>query len=111
MTVRRYLVTGDEPAKWEAWLPAAMYANWIEGRENGSDRETWLVTCFDENSAAFLATAKAAGVTVEEIEGAGDSETYRLLVGEPGSGWTPEAQEAYARRCAEEAAMLAGDEA
>lgn len=110
MTVHRYLVTGDAAQRMEAWMPVAGYTNWIEGRENGADRETWLVTGFAEHRVPFLAAAKAAGVTVEEIEGAGDDETYRLLVGEPGSGWTPEAQEQYARRCAEAAAVLTGDE-
>lgn len=90
MTVHSYLVTGSEDQKWDAWLPTASYANWIEGRENG-DRETWLVTCFDDSRAAFLTAAKDAGVTVEEIEGAGDDESYKLLVGEPGTGWNASA--------------------
>ena len=88
MTVHRYLVTGGEDQKWDAWLPTAAFANWIEGRENG-DRETWLVTCMGEQADFFLAAARDAGVTVEEIEGAGDGESYALVVGEPGSGWQP----------------------
>lgn len=87
MSVHRYLVTGTEDQKWDAWLPTAPYANWIEGRENGEDRETWLVTCMDEHAEFFLNSARTAGATVEEIEGAGDSETYTLVTGAPGSGW------------------------
>lgn len=86
MTVHRYLVTGDDARRMEAWMPTAGYANWIEGREKGG-RETWLVTCYAEHAKAFLRATEAAGVTVEEIEGAGDTESYKLVVGEPGSGW------------------------
>jgi hypothetical protein len=91
VSVRSYVVTGDDAQRMAAWMPTAMFANWIEGRKCGDhgDRETWLVTCFDEQRDAFLAASKAAGVTVEEIEHAGDAETYKLLVGEPGTGWTP----------------------
>jgi hypothetical protein len=84
--VHRFLVTTDADAKFRVWSLTAPFANWIEGRDNG-DRETWLVTCFAEQGDQFTAAARATGVTVEEIEGAGDSEHYRLLVGEPGSGW------------------------
>lgn len=89
MTVHRYLVTGEDDQRMAAWTSTAFYANWIEGRrtQGRAAAETWIVTCFADNSEAFLATAKASGVTVEEIEGSGDAETYKLLVGEPGSGW------------------------
>lgn len=89
MTVRRFLVTGEDDQRIAAWEPTAGYANWIEGRRapGRAAAETWLVTCYAEHGAPFLAHAKAAGVTVEEIEGADDSESYTLLVGEPGSGW------------------------
>ena len=93
VTVHRYLVTGDDAQRVDAWTSTAMFANWIEGRENG-DRETWIVTCFDENSASFLEAVKTAGATAEEIEGAGETETYKLLIGEPGSGWAPIAERA-----------------
>lgn len=86
VSVHSYLVTAEFGERMDTWALTAAYANWIEGRERDG-RETWLVTCFDENSEAFLAAAKAAGVTVEEIEDAGDGETYKLLAGEPGSGW------------------------
>lgn len=89
MTVHRYLVTGEIGPRMDVWAYTAAYANWIEGRlaPGRAATETWLVICFDEHAAAFLAYAKAAGVTVEEIEGAGDDESYTLLVGDPGSGW------------------------
>lgn len=86
MSVHRYLVTADFNAKMGTWQRTAYYANWIEGRENG-DRETWIVTCYDDNASAFLQAATETGATVEEISGAGDSEVYELRVGEPGSGW------------------------
>ena len=70
----------------DQWAATAMFANWIEGRAKG-DRETWLVTCYDEHSGGFLQAARNVGVTVEEIEGGGDDESYVLVVGEPGSGW------------------------
>jgi len=84
--VHRFLVTAAVGPKFNMWAATAYYANWIEGRENGGC-ETWLVTCFDEQASAFLMAASAVGVTVEEIEGAGDTESYLLRVGEPGTGW------------------------
>lgn len=45
------------------------------------------MTCFDEHASGFLEAARNTGVTVEEIEGAGDGERYLLLVGDPGTGW------------------------
>lgn len=47
----------------------------------------WLATVFDQQAEGFLTAARTVGVTVEEIEGGGDTESYRLLVGEPGTGW------------------------
>lgn len=87
--MHRYLVTGDDAQRMNAWTPTAGYANWIEGRRTpgAATRETWLVTCYAGHAKAFLRAAEAAGVTVEEIDGAGDTEEYRLVVGEPGSGW------------------------
>lgn len=86
--VHRYLVTAPTDSKMAMWLATGGFANWLEGRGNG-DRETWLVTVFDENSAAFLQAGLAAGVTIEEIEGSGKTETYVLRVGKPGTGWQP----------------------
>ena len=87
MSVHAFLVTVDPGQKFALWAQSAIYANWIEGRENGS-RETWQVMVFDEQAAGFLDAARAVdGVTVEEIEGAGAAERYLLRVGEPGSGW------------------------
>ena len=86
MSVHRYLLTAPADLKMDTWAATGMFANWIEGRANG-DRETWLVTCYDHHSQSFLTAAETIGVTVQEIEGAGDSETYRLVIGAPGSGW------------------------
>ncbi len=84
--VHRYLLTAPADLNMDTWAVTAMFTNWIEGRSN-DDRETWLVTCFDDRSHSFLAAAENIGVTIEEIEGAGDSETYRMVIGAPGSGW------------------------
>lgn len=99
--VHRYLITAPTDLKMGLWTATAMFTNWLEGRENG-DRETWLTTVFDQDSRGFLTAARTVGVTVEEIEGGGDAETYRLVVGEPGTGWDgSEGQRA--RRTAEQA--------
>lgn len=88
MTVRHLLVTApDLHTRMRLWLPSAYVANWLEGRPNRHGTETWAVTIFDEHAETFLANARTLGVTVEEIDGAGDDESYRLLVGAPGSGW------------------------
>ena len=87
--VRRFLVTASLDDRMDVWAATAAFSNWLEGR-GPEDRETWLVTCPGEYSAAFLAAAQARpAATVEEIEGAGDSERYVMLAGEPGSGWKP----------------------
>ena len=84
----RYLVTAPLDLRMNTWAATAMFTNWLEGR-GLEERQTWLVTCFDNRRESFLAAARTIGVTVEEISGAGDDEHYILLVGEPGSGWTP----------------------
>jgi hypothetical protein len=86
MTVHRFLVTASADLKMLTWAATGMFANWIEGRENGG-RETWLMTVFDEDAGSFLDAARNCGVTVEKINGGGESESYVLRVGEPGSGW------------------------
>jgi nitrogenase molybdenum-iron protein alpha/beta subunit len=86
--VHRFLVTAAEGPKFDLWSATSFSANWIEGRPNG-ERETWLVTVFDEDAGYFLNAARTGGVTVEEIEGAGDSEQYVMRVGEQGTGWKP----------------------
>lgn len=86
MTVHRYLVTATGDLKMDLWMATAGHSNWIEGRENG-ERETWLVTVFNPESATFLAAAESTGATVEEIDGGDETETYRLVVGTPGTGW------------------------
>jgi hypothetical protein len=85
MTVHGLLVTATEAEKFEVWAATAPFSNWLDGRPNG-DRETWHVMVYDEHLKLFLAAAEGAA-TVERIEGSGESETYRLLLGEPGSGW------------------------
>jgi hypothetical protein len=87
MSVHRYLVTAPDGPRLNMWSRTAPYANWLDGRE-----QTFLVTCFDENSEQFLAAARTTGVTVEEIQGGDDTETYELLVGEPGTGWVTSAE-------------------
>lgn len=90
--VGRFLVTASPELKMDAWLATGSFANWLESRENGPDLETSLVTVFEEDREVFLTLTQEAGVTVEEIHGGGDTETYVLLVGEPGSGWRPNDQ-------------------
>jgi hypothetical protein len=88
MSVARYLVTATDEQKWALWEQTAAVANWIEGRRHsGGGRETWLVTVYGEHATTVLDIARAVGATVEEIQGAGDTETYELRVGEPGTGW------------------------
>ncbi len=84
--VRRFLITAPTALRMDAWAATGMFANWLEGR-GPEDRETWLVTCFGEHAHSFLDAARNIGVTVEEIEDAGDDERYVMLVGEPGTGW------------------------
>lgn len=91
MSVRRFLVTASPGSRMDAWAATAPISNWLEGR-GPEERETWLVMCPGEHADYFLTAARQrADVTVEEIEGAGDSERYTLLAGEPGTGWKPEA--------------------
>jgi len=85
--VCRYLVTAPVHLRLAMWAATAAFANWIEGR-GPEDRETWLVTCFGQHADSFLEAARDTGVTVEQIEGAGDDERYVMLAGEPGSGWS-----------------------
>jgi hypothetical protein len=87
MSVARYLVTATDEQKWQMWEQTAAVANWIEGRPNPRGGETWLVTVFGEHAEDVLDIARAVGATVEEIQGAGDTEAYELRVGEPGTGW------------------------
>jgi hypothetical protein len=84
--VHRFLVTAPDDLKMNTWAATRMFSNWVEGRENGS-RETWLVTVYAAHAESFLETARNIGVTVEEIKGGGESQSYVLRVGEPGSGW------------------------
>jgi hypothetical protein len=85
--VHRFLVTAEVGPRMDVWSITSQLAHWIEGRPNPGGGETWLVTCLDEHAGRFLKAAGAAGVTVEEIHGAGPGERYEMLVGEPGTGW------------------------
>lgn len=92
--VHRYLVTASTDLKMHTWSVTGMFSNWLEGRiSKNRGRETWLVTVFDQDSARFLEACELIGVTVEEIEGSGDTESYVLRVGEPGTGWAVRAEE------------------
>jgi len=84
--VLRALVTGEQHDLIRTAARTGFYANWIDSKQKDG-RETHIVTVFDNERSQFLSTAKETGVTVEEIHGAGDDETYELLVGAPGTGW------------------------
>jgi hypothetical protein len=86
MSVRHFLVTAPDEMRMRMWINTT-YANWLEGRPNRNGGETWSVTVFGEHAGHFIEVALAMSVTLEEIEGAGDAEQYRLLVGDPGTGW------------------------
>jgi hypothetical protein len=70
----------------DLWAATAMMSNWLEGRDAGGERQTWLVTTFG-NPSGLLTAAETIGVTVEEIDVGDDGESYQMLVGRPGSGW------------------------
>jgi hypothetical protein len=88
--VRRFLVSGLVEGRMRMWAATGSYTNWIEGRENRHGTETWLVTVFDEHGSYFLDAARVCPVTLEEITGAGDDESYEMLFGDPGTGWAGE---------------------
>lgn len=96
--VHRFLVTAELGPRMDLWAATGAYVNWLDGRANerlGDAYETWLVTVFAEHAEQFLTAARAVRVTVEEIEGGGDTEQYLLRVGEPGTGWAkPEVADA-----------------
>jgi len=80
--VHSYLVTGTDDGRRSMQVATAAVANWLDTRQR-----TTLVTCFDEDSEGFLRSARSLGLTVEEIVHGAAGETYKLLVGEPGTGW------------------------
>jgi hypothetical protein len=87
--VHAYLVTTPPGEHLDLWAATAPVANWIESRP-GKNGVTWQVMVMADNGPRFLDIArKFGGITVEEIEGAGDDERFPLLVGEPGTGWKP----------------------
>lgn len=89
MSVRRLLFTSSLGSRMDVWAATGTFANWIEGR-GPEERQTWLVTVFGEHADVFLeAAVQRSDVTVEEIEGADETERYVLLAGESGTGWKP----------------------
>lgn len=92
MTMHGMLVTvPDEEQHFPLWIVTAGYSNWLGDRE-GKNGWTWHVMVPGEHKDRFLAAARAVlevpvRIAVEEIDGAGEGETYRLLAGEPGTGW------------------------
>jgi len=85
--VHAYLVTTPPNEHFDLWAATAMVSNWIESR-HGNNGVTWQVMVPADAGPQFIEAArKLGGITVEEIEGAGDDERYVALVGEPGSGW------------------------
>lgn len=89
MAVLRYLVTVAEDTRFYLWWSTALYTNWLDVRFLLDGRQTWLVMVY-EPVDEFLAVARAVGATVELVHGGDDTETYELIVGEPGTGWNPE---------------------
>lgn len=87
MSVHRLLVTASVEDRMRMWVAVGPYSNWIDGRSNRHGTETWLVTVLGEHVEYFLDVARRVPVTVEEVEDAGDDERYRLVIGEPGTGW------------------------
>jgi hypothetical protein len=86
MTVHRLLITARTELRVDLWAATCEFSNWLEGRENG-DRVTWLTIVYDGDLPVFLDAAEKLGVTVDEVDGAGETESYRTLVGAPGTGW------------------------
>lgn len=95
MTVHGCLVTvpgpADEGHHLSLWFNTWGISNWLDARE-GKSGITWHVMVPDEHMENFLVSARAlcergCSLTVEEIEGAGDGETYKLLAGNPHCGW------------------------
>lgn len=84
--LRRFLVTAPDDLRLDLWAATSMMTNWLEGRDAGPGRQTWHVMSSGPSSG-FLSAAESIGVTVEEIHGTGNSESYELLVGRPGTGW------------------------
>lgn len=87
--IARVLLTTSEQGRLVAWAKTASIANWIEGRRNYHGSKTWIITVGASDFERFMELVKGIdnAVTVERIHGAGDSETYEMLVGTPGEGW------------------------
>lgn len=81
--VNGFLVTGPQDPRMQLWGATCTVANWL-----GARFDTWHVMVMDEHSDAFLTAAAQLGMTVQLIESSGDNETWKLLVGKEGTGWT-----------------------
>lgn len=82
MSVRRLLVTGTDAQLLDFHLAVCLALNAIERRGN-----TIAYTCMAESWDEAILVAKKVGATVQEIHGAGDSETYELICGD--NPWKP----------------------
>lgn len=80
--VRRILVTGTDEQLIDFHLPVCMALNAIERRD-----QTVMYSCMAENWNDAIEVAKKTGVTVQEIIGAGATETYELICGD--KPWKP----------------------
>lgn len=85
--VRGLLVTGEQPNIMDFWMPLAGVLNTMVRR----DRTTHFTLWNDPPVLdAVVESARRAGVSVQEIVGAGDSERYETLHETPGAGlWRP----------------------
>ena len=74
--VRGLLVTGEQPNVLQFWTPLAMVLNHIDGKDR-----TWHFTLWNDPPVldAVVESAKQAGVSLQEIVGRGDNETYETL--------------------------------
>lgn len=84
MTVRvaGFLVSGNEEQLTDFHLRVYMVLNGIDRRG-----DTCRYTCFSEDREGAMLAAEEAGVTMEEIVGAGEDEDYLMLVQGEHRGW------------------------
>ena len=83
MSVRGFLVTGPDQNLMDFHLSVCLLLNSIDRR-----RQTVRYTCLAEDADLALAAAQQADVSVQEIHGAADTETYQTLhTGTHGMVW------------------------
>lgn len=100
-SVRRFLVTDAEQqidgVMCVSQLVRAFHvavshvANAIETRTRNG-RTTTIYTVMSSRAERVLGVARELGLTVQEVEGSWERETYPYLVGAVGSGWELESQ-------------------